>query len=130
MDQNPNIKPHNQDLEFATINVRGLCVENMRTAFFLKYLKLNVRWSWCNSFFALPQLNLNIGLKNSEPKGLLAKSRYQRGTAIFVRDITNFYTDNIHHIPQYAGYTVALDVMKNNVELRIISGHFSRKCIS
>ena len=67
-------------------------------------------WSWFSAKF-------EQWAKGFRDKGVLAKSMHQRGTAIFVRDITNFSTDNIHHCPHDAGYTVALDVMKNNVEL-------------
>ena len=44
MDQDPNIQPHNRDLKFATINMRGLSVESKRKAFFseLSQIKCDV----------------------------------------------------------------------------------------
>ena len=126
MDNTPTTETYFQDIKFITLNVRGLGVASKRQEIIQEISKFKYDVLFMQEIYCTMQvIFISWVVEFKAQWGLsLSPSSSRAGTAIFVRDTTNFLIENIQQCTPDAGYTVALDISKKKMFYRIISVYF------
>ena len=114
MDNIPTTETYFQDIKFITLNVRGLGVASKRQEIIQEISKFKYDVLLLQEIYCTMQEIFNSWVVEFKAQGglSLSPSSSRAGTAIFVRDTTNFLLENIHQCTPDAGYAVALDISK------------------